>query len=102
MTHEELFKFADKAGLGFVRHASEKEIEKFQQLTKLIAEHERKKYEDIITSMAKLLEMQQKRESVAVDMIEAAILAEREACAKVCEEIDLPRTADLIRARGQA
>jgi hypothetical protein len=27
--------------------------------------------------------------------------AEREACAKLCEEIDLPRTADLIRARGQ-
>ncbi len=27
---------------------------------------------------------------------------EREACAKLCEEIDLPRTADLIRARGQA
>ena len=27
---------------------------------------------------------------------------EREACAKLCEEIDLPRTADLIRARRQA
>jgi hypothetical protein len=26
---------------------------------------------------------------------------EREACAKLCEEIDLPRTADLIRSRGK-
>ena len=40
-----------------------------------------KEYEAIITNMAKLLEVQQKRELVAVDMIKAAILAEREACA---------------------
>ncbi len=26
---------------------------------------------------------------------------EREACAKLCEEFELPRTADLIRAREQ-
>jgi hypothetical protein len=41
MTQEELFDVAEKAGLGFVRHASDKDIEKFQQLAKLIAEHER-------------------------------------------------------------
>lgn len=44
-----------------------------------------KEYEAIITNMAKLLEVQQKRELVAVDMIKAAILAEREACAKIAE-----------------
>ena len=38
---------------------------------------EREKYEAIIASMTKLLEAQQKRESVAVDMIEAGIAAER-------------------------
>jgi hypothetical protein len=38
-----------------------------------------------MTNMAKLLEVQQKRELVAVDMIAAAIAAEREACARVCE-----------------
>ena len=45
---------------------------------------------------------------LVIDMLDAYGMAnkfateEREACAKVCEEIDLPRTADLIRARGQA
>ena len=34
------------------------------------------------------------------EAIKAAVRMEREACAKLCEEIDLPRTADLIRARG--
>jgi hypothetical protein len=37
--------------------------------------------------------------------IEAAVLAEREACAKVCEDAPEPDGADLaerIRARGQA
>lgn len=41
MTQDELFGLAEKAGLGFVRHASEKDIEKFEQLAKLIAAHER-------------------------------------------------------------
>jgi len=34
------------------------------------------------------------------EAIKAAVRMEREACAKLCEEVDLPRTADLIRARG--
>ena len=65
-------------------------------------------YDAIITNMAKLLEVQQKRELVAVDMIAAAIAAEREACAKVCEGYApvMPKSsaqffADVIRARGQ-
>jgi hypothetical protein len=37
-----------------------------------------------------------------VALVNLAIEHEREACAKLCEEIDLPRTADLIRSRGQA
>jgi hypothetical protein len=68
-----------------------------------------KEYDAIITNMAKLLEVQQKREIVAVDMIKAAILAEREACAKLCEGYApvMPKSsaqffADVIRARGQA
>jgi TATA-binding protein-associated factor Taf7 len=81
--------------------------------TQLVARHEREKYEDIITNMAKLLEMQQKREGVAVDMIEAAVLAEREACAKLCDDQADDGTeglwdvccfslANKIRARGEA
>jgi len=68
-----------------------------------------KEYEAIITNMAKLLEVQQKRELVAVDMIKAAILAEREACAKVCDAFQArdvgmqpAECAGAIRARGQA
>ena len=68
-----------------------------------------KEYEAIMTNMAKLLEVQQKRELVAVDMIKAAILAEREACAKLCEDLDAwnmddpaSTAAKAIRARGQS
>ncbi len=70
-----------------------------------------KEYEAILTNMAKLLEVQQKRELVAVDMIAAAIAAEREACAKLCADIATEdgweggyayRCAEAIRARGQA
>jgi len=39
------------------------------------------------------------RESSALD---AAVQAEREACAKVCESFDLPLIAEAIRERGQA
>ena len=44
MTQEELFDLAEKAGLGFVRHASDKDVEKFEQLANSIAEHEREKF----------------------------------------------------------
>jgi len=68
-----------------------------------------KEYDAIMTNMVKLLEVQQKREIVAVDMIKAAILAEREACAKLCAEIATEdgwegsyayRCVEAIRARG--
>jgi hypothetical protein len=41
MTREELFSLADKVGLGFIRHASDKDIEKFEGLVKLVAFNER-------------------------------------------------------------
>ncbi len=59
-----------------------------------------KEYEAILTNMAKLLEVQQKRELVAVDMIAAAIAAEREAIAKMVEPWLLPEYVEKIRARG--
>jgi hypothetical protein len=36
------------------------------------------------------------------DAIKAAVLAEREACARICDECELPLIAEFIRARGQA
>jgi Holliday junction resolvasome RuvABC ATP-dependent DNA helicase subunit len=61
-----------------------------------------KEYEAIMNNMAKLLEVQQKRELVAVDMIAAAIAAEREAIAKMVEPWLLPEYVEKIRNRGQA
>jgi hypothetical protein len=55
----------------------------------------------MMINMTKLLEAQQKRESVAVDMIAAGIAAEREACAKMCEEFDLLHVAEAIRYRSK-
>ena len=75
MTRDELFDMAEKAGLGFIRHASDKDVNKFEQLAALVAS------------------------------------AEREACAKLCEEqmqgksiwIEGARACSLaIRAKGQA
>jgi len=43
MTHEELFSLADKVGLGFIRHASDKDIEKFEAFAKLVSDAEREK-----------------------------------------------------------
>ena len=109
MTRDELFDLAEKAGLGFIRHASDKDVNKFEQLAALVASAEREKYEAVITNMAKLLEAQQNREGVAVDMIAAGIAAEREACAKLCDAFQArdvgmqpAECAGAIRARGQA
>ena len=51
MKREELFDLADKAGLGFIRHASEKDIEKFEQLAKLIGQHYRQQMLDTIDAL---------------------------------------------------
>ena len=59
-----------------------------------------KTYEAIITNMAKLLEVQQSRESVVIDMVAAGIAAEREAIAKMVEPWLLPEYVEKIRARG--
>jgi hypothetical protein len=41
MTNEVLFNLAEKVGLGFIRHASIRERDKFEAFAKLVAEHER-------------------------------------------------------------
>ena len=63
----------------------------------------------MIAKLTEMLEIQQKLHETAIDMLKPAIEAEREACAKLCEEyaIGLERNyseiiADKIRARGQA
>jgi hypothetical protein len=63
----------------------------------------------LIAKLTEMLEIQQKLHETAIDMLKPAIEAEREACAKVCDEYanGLERNyseiiADAIRARGQA
>jgi hypothetical protein len=51
MKREELFDLAEKAGLGFVRHASDKDIEKFEQLASLIVQNFRKATLDTIDEL---------------------------------------------------
>jgi len=51
MKREELFDLAEKAGLGFVRHASDKDIEKFEQLASLIVQNFRKSTLDTIDEL---------------------------------------------------
>ena len=51
MKREELFDMADKAGLGFIRHASDKEIEKFEQLASFIMQHFRSETLDTIDEL---------------------------------------------------
>ena len=41
MTRDELFDLAEKVGLGFIRHASDKDVNKFEQLAALVASAER-------------------------------------------------------------
>ena len=46
MKREEVFDLTEKAGLGFVRHASDKDVEKFEQLAKRIGQHYRQQMLD--------------------------------------------------------
>ena len=61
MTHEELFSLADKVGLGFIRHASDKDIEKFEGLIKLVAFNEREKLRGQIETLGAMYELAAKQ-----------------------------------------
>ena len=50
MTRDELFDLAEKAGLGFIRHASDKDVNKFEQLAALVASSEREACAKIVES----------------------------------------------------
>ena len=61
--------------------------------------------DELIAKLTEMLEIQQKLHETAIDMLKPAIEAEREACAKVCEdsvEYAGDTLANAIRARGQA
>ena len=57
MNRDELFEVAEKVGLGFIRHASDREIEKFEGLVKLVAEAEREKLRGQIETLGAMYEL---------------------------------------------
>lgn len=85
MNKEDIIRMYAKAN-GWSPAAFTDTLEELERFAELVASAEREKYEAIITNMTKLLEAQQNREGVAVDMIAAGIAAEREACAEVCKK----------------
>jgi hypothetical protein len=89
MTREELFSLADKVGLGFIRHASDKDIEKFEGLVKLVAFNERE-------ACALAAEKESLR-GLPEEQPEGEELLR--ACAQIAGGVLI---ADAIRARGQA
>jgi hypothetical protein len=44
MNEDDVFNLADKAGLGFVKHADPKDVAKFQRFAALVASAEREKF----------------------------------------------------------
>jgi hypothetical protein len=75
MNREDIMRMAEASGVEdslFYEHWR-CNLESMTRFAELVAEAERNKYEAIITNMAKLLEVQQKREGVAVEMIAAAL-----------------------------
>ena len=88
MTQDDIVKMALEAGYQSVYLSdvpagrSYKFLERFAAL---VVAHERENKDKIIDDLTKLLELKTKSEEVAINMIEAAVLAEREACAKVCD-----------------
>ena len=92
MTKDDIIRMAREAGLWETRHSVEMAIGGVGELERFAA----------LVASAECERVQKVYEDAAKDSVKAAIKQEREACAKLCEEIDLPRTADLIRARGQA
>jgi len=61
MNREELFNLADKVGLGFIRHASAREIEKFEGFAQLLAFNEREKVKGQIETLGAMYELAAKQ-----------------------------------------
>ncbi|MGI9143349.1 MAG: hypothetical protein ACR2IJ_09205 [Fluviibacter sp.] len=103
MTQDEIISLAMESGLSGIGERNMIAIERFATL---IAAHEREKQpEHFAKAIAELVECCK----VLAEENEAAVLAEREACAKVCEELRDEdgydacnmECAAAIRARGE-
>ena len=77
MNREDLFSLADKVGLGFIRHASDKDIEKFEGLIKLVAFNEREKVRGQIETLGAMYELAAKQRDELMAQQKADIEAMR-------------------------
>lgn len=59
MNEEDVFSLADKAGLGFVKHADPKDIVKFKRFADLVASAEREAIAQMIEDAPALMEFAQ-------------------------------------------
>ncbi len=89
MTRDEIIEMARQAGMDYLQYISPEAFEKVEAFAKLVAEHER---DNLIDAAMKAAEKG----------IDTAIALEREACAKIADTAEPYKSADLIRARGQA
>jgi hypothetical protein len=57
MTRDELFDLAEKAGLGFIRHTTERDIKKFEGFANVVASAEREKLKGQIETLSAMYEL---------------------------------------------
>ena len=111
MTPDEIIELARKAGFtdGMVGIVG---AEGFANFARLVAAAERERNDAYIKSLHESVSWQAERVIACLKALEKAVLAEREACAKVCDEVGERRLhlmhnhtssecAAAIRARGQ-
>ena len=77
MKNDELFDLAEQVGLGFIRHASTRERDKFELFTKLVAEHEREKVKGQIETLHAMFVLASKQRDELMDEQRAHVEAIR-------------------------
>jgi hypothetical protein len=104
MTRDDIIRMAREAGFnveqGFLLRVTgiDEDLERFAAL---VAAAERERNDAYIKSLHESVSWQAERVLACLKALEQAVLAEREACAKVCDDEGLHITASIIRARGQ-
>jgi len=81
MTKEDIMRMAEASGVedSLLYEHWRCNLESMTRFAELVVSAEREKYEAVITNMVKLLEAQQNREGVAVEMIAVALRARGQA-----------------------
>jgi hypothetical protein len=77
MNEDDVFNLADKAGLGFVKHADPKDVAKFQRFAALVASAEREKLKGQIETLGAMYELASKQRDELMNQQRADIEAMR-------------------------